>query len=230
MHKYIALLGASALLTLVASGAVTTAADQKTQDVLAGWTTDFSAEKPELVSSGRNPYFIIEPGYFLVLEGGDVRLVVTVTHQTKTVDGVECRVVEERETKGAKLVEVSNNFFAVSKRTNSVYYFGEDAGGAWISGRQGARFGLMMPGLPLVKARHYQEIAPGAAMDRAEIVSVSETVKTPAGEFKNCLKVEETTPLEPATKEYKYYAPGIGLVQEGSLKLVKYGKAEKAEK
>jgi hypothetical protein len=88
----------------------------------------------------------------------------------------------------------------------------------------------MMPGLPLVKARHYQEIAPGVAMDRAEIVSVSETVKTPAGEFKNCLKVEETTPLEPATKEYKYYAPGIGLVQEGSLKLVKYGKAEKAEK
>ena len=230
MHKYIALLSASALLTLVASGAVTTAADQKTQDVLAGWTTDFSAEKPELVSSGRNPYFILEPGYFLVLEGGDVRLVITVTHQTKKVDGVECRVVEERETEGAKLVEVSNNYFAVSKRTNSVYYFGEDAGGAWLSGRQGARFGLMMPGLPLVKARHYQEIAPGAAMDRAEIVSVSETVKTPAGEFKNCLKVEETTPLEPATKEYKYYAPGIGLVQEGSLKLVKYGKAEKAEK
>lgn len=230
MHKYIALLSASALLTLVASGAVTTAADQKTQDVLAGWTTDFSAEKPELVSSGRNPYFILEPGYFLVLEGGDVRLVITVTHQTKKVDGVECRVVEERETEGAKLVEVSNNYFAVSKRTNSVYYFGEDAGGAWLSGRQGARFGLMMPGLPLVKARHYQEIAPGVAMDRAEIVSVSETVKTPAGEFKNCLKVEETTPLEPGAKEYKYYAPGIGLVQEGSLKLVKYGKAEKAEK
>jgi len=64
-------------------------------------------------------------------------------------------------------------------------------------------------------------------MDRAEIVSLSETVKTPAGEFKNCLKVEETTPLEPATKEYKYYAAGVGLVQDGSLKLVKYGKAEK---
>jgi hypothetical protein len=230
MHKYIAFLGASALLALVASGAITSAPDQKTEDVLAGWTTDFSAEKPDLVSSGRNRYFILEPGYFLVLEGGDVRLVITVKHQTKKVDGVECRVVEERETEGAKLVEVSNNYFAISKRTNSVYYFGEDAGGAWLSGRQGARFGLMMPGLPLVKARHYQEIAPGVAMDRAEIVSVSETVTTPAGEFKNCLKVEETTPLEPGTKEYKYYAPGIGLVQEGSLKLVKYGKAEKAEK
>jgi uncharacterized protein DUF3108 len=63
-------------------------------------------------------------------------------------------------------------------------------------------------------------------MDRAEIVSVSETVQTPAGEFKNCLKVEETTPLEPETKGYKYYAPGVGLIQHGALKLVKYGKAQ----
>jgi len=82
----------------------------------------------------------------------------------------------------------------------------------------------MMPGLPLVGAKHYQEIAPKVALDRAEILSVSETVKTPAGVFKNCLKVVETTPLEPRNKEYKYYAPGIGLVQDGKLKLVKYGK------
>jgi hypothetical protein len=139
------------------------------------------------------------------------------------VDGVECRVVEEKETKGDKVVELSENYFAISKRTNSVYYFGENVGGAWRSGEKGARFGLMMPGLPLVGAKHYQEIAPKAAMDRAEIVSVSETVRTPAGEFKNCLKVEETTPLEPGNKEFKYYAPGVGLVQEGSLKLVRYG-------
>lgn len=62
-----------------------------------------------------------------------------------------------------------------------------------------------------------------------EIVSVTETFKTPAGEFTNCLKMEETTPLEPAEKEYKHYAPGIGLIQDGGLKLVKYGKGEKAK-
>jgi hypothetical protein len=33
--------------------------------------------------------------------------------------------------------------------------------------------------------------------------------------------------LEPGEKEYKYYAAGIGLVREGSLKLVKYGKDPK---
>jgi uncharacterized membrane protein YkoI len=194
-----------------------------------GFTKDFSLEKIELSgvgqlsSVGRNPYFILEPGYYLVLEKGDIQLTITVLDETKKVDGVECRVVVENETKGGKEVEKSKNYFAISKRTNSVFYFGEDVGGAWLSGEKGAKFGLMMPGTPLLKARYYQEVAPGVAMDRAEIVSVTDTVVTPAGTFQNCLKTEETTPLEPKEKEYKYYAPGIGLVQEGELKLVKYG-------
>ena len=204
------------------------------------WTADFSFEKDQLSPAGRNPYFVLEPGYQLVLADDDEQITVTVLAETKQVDGVETRVVEERETKKGKPVEISRNYFAISKRTNSVYYFGEDvdiykAGkvvdhkGAWLAGVKDAKFGLMMPGLALLKARHYQEVAPGVAMDRAEIVSLTETVKTPAGEFKNCLKVEETTPLEPSTKEYKYYSAGIGLVQDGDLKLVKYGKAEQAK-
>lgn len=206
----------------------------------SSWTAEFGIQEGELSATGRNPYFILEPGYQLVFEGGKERLMITVLDETKTVAGVETRVVEERETKDGKLVEVSRNFFAISKRTNSVFYFGEEVDifkdgkvvgreGAWLAGEKGARFGLMMPGQVLLKARYYQEIAPKVAMDRAEIVSMSATVKAPAGEFKNCLKVEETTPLEPGTKEYKYYAPGIGLVQDGSLKLVKHGKIEKRE-
>lgn len=202
------------------------------------WTKEFFVEKGELASIGRNTFFILEPGYQIILEGGGERMVKTVLEETKMVDGVETRVLEERETKDGKLVEVSRNYYAISKRTSSVYYFGEDVdiykddkvtghGGSWLAGVKGAKFGLMMPGTQILKGRYYQEIAPGSAMDRAEIVSVSETVKTSAGEFKNCLKVEETTPLEPGNIGYKYYAPGIGIVQDGKLKLVKYGKAEK---
>src|SRR4029077_13030559 len=176
-------------------------------DDLEGWSWDFSAEKDALVSRGRNPYFILEPGYQLVLEGGKERLVISVLNETKMVDGVETRIVEERETKDDKLVEVSRNFFAISKRTNNVYYLSEEVDdykdgkivghpGAWLSGEKGARFGLMMPGLPLLKARFYNEVAPKKAMDRAEIVGVGVNFKTPAGDFKNCLKIEETTPLE----------------------------------
>ena len=98
--------------------------------------------------------------------------------------------------------------------------------GAWLSGVNGARFGLFVPGQPTLNARYYQEVAPGAAMDRVEIVSLTATVRTPAGEFKNCLKFMETTPLEPGVTDYKYFAPGIGMVQDGKLKLVKFGTAQ----
>ena len=41
-----------------------------------------------------------------------------------------------------------------------------------------------------------------------------ETLATPAGQFEQVLKVEETTPLEPLVIEYKYYAKGVGVVLE----------------
>lgn len=197
------------------------------------WTADFSSEKPDLGPTGRNPYFILEPGYVLTLEDGDEQLIITVLKETRVIDGVQTRVIEERESKGGHLTEISRNFFAISKRTNSVYYFGEEVDiykndkiekhdGAWLSGINGAKFGLAMPGLPLIKARFYQEIAPGVALDRGEIIGLTETLKVPAGDFKNCLKTEDSSQIE-AAKEFKFYAPGVGLIQEETLKLVKYG-------
>ena len=35
--------------------------------------------------------------------------------------------------------------------------------GAWLAGVNGAKFGLLMPGTPLIGGRHYQEIAPAVA-------------------------------------------------------------------
>jgi hypothetical protein len=205
------------------------------------WTDTFPVEPDELGPTGRNPYFILEPGYFLVLRKGNEELTITVLDETKKVDGVLTRVVEERETKKGKLIEVSRNFFAISKRTSSVYYFGEEVDlyedgkvvsheGAWLSGEKGARFGLMMPGTPLVGGRYYNEIAPEVALDRAEIVSMKETVDTIAGTFKDCLKIEETNPLEPGNKEYKYYARGVGPVNDANAELVKYGTIAKPGK
>jgi hypothetical protein len=199
-----------------------------------GWTDQFHVGGDELRSTGRNPYFVLEPGYQLVLESGRTRLVVTVLPETRVVDGVETRVVEERETEGNVLREVSRNFFAISTRTNSVFYFGEDVDmyergqivsheGTWRAGVAGARYGLMIPGLPLLRARYYQEIAPRVAMDRAEIVALGGTLTTPAGRFTDVLTVEETSALERDAREAKRYAPGVGLIQDGQLKLVRYG-------
>jgi hypothetical protein len=198
------------------------------------WLQSFQVKPADLTTIGENAYFILKPGYQLTLDGKEngnpVRLVVTVLNETKNVGGVETRVVEERETYGGALAEVSRNYFAIEKGTNDVFYFGEDVDvyergkvvnheGAWLHGTNNAKFGLMMPGSPTVGLRYYTEMAPKVAMDRAEIVSLTERLTTPAGTFEKCLKTEETTPLEPKAREFKLYAPGVGLIKDGALDL-----------
>lgn len=198
------------------------------------WQEEFALSSCNMVTTGKNPYFVLEPGFQLVLEGGDTKLQITVLDQTKKVDGVMTRVVEEREWKNGKLHEVSKNYFAMCEQTKDVFYFGEDVDyykddkvvkhdGSWLAGVNGNRAGLIMPGTPKLKMKYYQEIAPGVAMDRAEIVSLTETCTTPAGTFQNCLKVKEGSALEFWAKEYKYHAPGIGLVRDEDLRLIRYG-------
>jgi hypothetical protein len=217
-------------LLFISALAQTKRADDKS------WMSEFQVDKSDLSTTGRNPYFILEPGYSLVLEKGTERLRVTVLDETRMIDGVETRIVEERETRNDQLVEISRNYFSISRRTNDVYYFGEDvdiyeAGrivsheGAWQAGTNGARFGLMMPGSPVMGQKFYQEFAPKVAMDRAEVVSLNGKLKTPAGNFGRVLKIVETTPLEPGAREAKYYAAEVGLLQDGHLKLVKHGKS-----
>ena len=218
--------GATALLAFPACGQVTGKSSQ--------WQEEFDIKSCKLVTTGRSEYFVLEPGFALVLEGGGTRLQIRVLDQTRTIDGVVTRVVEEREWKDGKLYEVSRNYFAMCEQTKDVFYFGEEVDfyeggkvvkhdGSWLAGVNGNRAGLIMPGTPKLKMKYYQEIAPGVAMDRAEIVSLTDTCTTPAGTFQNCLKVKEGSALEFWAKEYKYHAPGIGLVRDEDLQLTKYG-------
>jgi hypothetical protein len=201
------------------------------------WMTSFNLENCDFASTGRNSYFILEPGYQVILEGVEegekLQLVMSVLNETKIINGVETRVVEEKETEGDNLVEVSRNYFAICGPTNNAIYFGEDVDmyedgksisheGAWLSGENGSKAGVIMPGKVEVGLKYYQEIAPGIAEDRAEIVSVNDTLETPAGKFNQVLKTEETNPLKPGEKEFKFYALGIGLIQDEAIKLVKH--------
>lgn len=222
----------SVLVSCVVTATLARAADKE-------FASKFIVAADEWSSTCSNSYFILEPGYTLVLEGKEdgkmTVLTITVLDETLKVDGVETRVVEERETVNGQLVEVSRNYFAASKKSGDVYYFGEDVdtyrdgkltghGGSWRAGANGAKFGLMTPGTPRVGAKYYQELAGDVARDRVEIVSLTEKLETPAGKFTDCLKTEETTPLEPGAKEYKLYAPHVGLAQDGALVLTRYGK------
>jgi len=203
----------------------------------SSWQREFGISQCKLQATGRNPYFVLEPGFQLVLQDDETKLEITVLDRTKQVAGVTTRVVEEREWKNGKLYEVARNYFAICESTKDVFYFGEDVDfyengkivkhdGSWLAGVGENKPGLMMPGTPKVGMKYYQEIAPGVAMDRAEIVSVSETCKTPAGTFAKCLKVKEGSAMNLLVTEYKYYAPGIGLIRDEDLLLVKHGQAK----
>ena len=77
-----------------------------------------------------------------------------------------------------------------------------------------------MPGSFLLGAQYYQEIAPEVAMDRAEHIGMGLTVETPADTYTDCIKILETTPLEKKAQDIKLYAPGEGLIQDGTIKPV----------
>ena len=198
-----------------------------------GWRSKFKVDKKALSDTGRNPYFILVPGHRIHLKGGGETVIITVLDETKVVDGVRTRIVEEREFKGDRLAEVSRNYFAIDKKTKDVYYFGEDVddydasgkivghGGGWLSGVKGASFGLIMPGKVKIGGRYYQEHAPNVAMDRAENVDLKATLKTPFKTFKKCLYIRESSALE-AGLSHKWYAPGIGMIGDDELRLVKF--------
>lgn len=206
------------------------------------FTTDFHLEDCRFSSVGANRYFVLLPGYQLILQGEEgreeVRVEITVLNETEDIilediGRVRTRVVEEREYVDGDLAEVSRNFFAICTDTNSVFYLGEDVDiyedgqivsheGAWRAGENGAKPGLIMPGTFLLGSRYFQEMAPDVAMDRGENVEMGLTVTTPAATFEDSVKVLETTPLDPSARDIKIYAPGVGLIVDGTLELVAY--------
>jgi len=210
-----------------------------------GWRDSFSLEDYTMVSTGKNPFWRLNPGRYVVLgalaPGGGEFVVISVLDETEMIGDVDTRVIEEREYKDGKLKEISRNFFAMAKETGDVFYFGEDVddydngqvlghSGQWRAGTDGARAGLYMPGTPVVGMRYYMEIHPGVAMDRAEIFETDATVETPAGTFKRSLIVTESSPLEEGDESYKRYAPNVGMIFDDGLELYRHGRKFPSER
>jgi hypothetical protein len=200
------------------------------------FTSSFLLENCTFKTRGVNPYFILQPGYRIVLESEEEKVRITVLDETEVVDGVETRVVEEREWEkdGEELIldEVSRNFVAICKETNSVVYFGEDVvdgqgnplPDGWRAGEKGARPGLLMPGTILLGSRYYQEIAPeNSALDKGQIVKMQDECKIGGRDFEDCVTIHDTTDCDPDEKDPKVYAKGVGLVRDEDLEVVRYG-------
>lgn len=180
-----------------------------------------------------NPHFPLVVGTQWTYQGNDggtaVQLVITVLDETQVAASVTTRVLEERETHDGSLVEVSRNFF-VQEPGGAVCYFGEDVDihengvivshdGAWRAGVDNAVPGIFITATPEIGQKFRQEVAPGVAMDRVEIVATGETVTVPYGTFSNTVRFRETTPLESGSST-KIFAQGIGLIVDDVLRLV----------
>lgn len=226
----------SALLILLVAGLMRACAQKPaaTSAPPSVWQEDFQISRRKLESTGVSRYFVLLPGYRAVLSSGVGSLTITVTNDTKVFGGVTARAVEERETRGSDVLERTLDYYAMDPATGDVFYFGEAvdvynaAGlqtghpGAWLAYEHGNRPGLIVPGTPLVGMKYYQELAPGLAMDRAKVISISESVSTTAGDFSDCLLTQESSGIEAGVIEYKTYCPGVGLVQDESYVLANY--------
>ena len=92
--------------------------------------------------------------------------------------------------------------------------------GAWRAGVDGAEPGILMPGTPMLGARYMEEIAPGVALDRAEIVGMGEEITVPFGTFEDTVETVGTSELDPEAADEKAWARGVGNIIDEELELV----------
>jgi hypothetical protein len=175
-----------------------------------------------------HPLFPFKPGTTWIYheqtdEGLEVN-VVTVTDETIEIDDVECTVVHDTVALDGELFEDTLDYFAADEDGN-VWYFGEHTqtledglvvslDGTFTAEVDGAKAGIIMLAKPTLDTTYRQEFLINEAEDVATVVSLNETVTVPFGTFHHCLKTADYTALEPGVIEYKFYAPGIGMVLE----------------
>jgi len=189
-----------------------------------------------------NPYWPLTPGTSYEFESAGEQTKVVVTSERRTVMGVSTVVVSDKVFADGKLSEDTSDWYA-QDRAGNVWYFGEatlsyeddpagDPTGSWEAGVDGAEPGVVMLADPLGGDVYRQEFDAGQAEDLALVRYANGSIEVPAGSYDNVLVTEEWTPLEPDVIELKYYAKGIGVVEErqifGGTELVKLTKVTPA--
>ena len=222
------------LLTVLAATAVSgviAAATRASNAPASGTDYEPVLDPANFVSVIDNPYFPLPVGRTLVYEGikdGQSQVdTVTVTDQTRVIEGITTRMVSDVSTHDGTLLEKTFDFYAQDKQGN-VWYLGEDTtaflangktdtSGSWMAGVHDAEPGIIMEADPQIPDAYRQEFLLGQAEDTAWVVERGGTVTVPYGKLRNTLKTLEATRIEPGSYDLKVYAPGIGIVLEQSL-------------
>lgn len=201
---------------------------------LGGGLTHAASPKPSGFSAKvDNPWFPLRPGstyvYRGVKDGEPSREVLTVAHETATINGIPCTVVHDRLYVRGRLHERTTDWYTQDKVGN-VWYYGEQTAeldknghvmsteGTWKAGQQGAVPGIYMPAHPKVGYAARQEFLEGHAEDHFRILDLHTSIKVPWGKSSQALLTKEWTPLEPGVIDHKYYVRGVGTVLEQTVK------------
>jgi hypothetical protein len=185
-----------------------------------------------------NPYFPVTPGTrsVLVAEGTDEtgqpfteRGVLTPGSIGPTIAGVATSTMTDLAYEDGVLVERTLDYFAQDVAGN-VWYMGEDvinyvydedgnltgtnSDSTWRAGVNGAQPGYQMLATLTPGYSYFQEFAEAdGALDQAMILGFLDVLTVPGGTFRDVLMVFESSTLDPALREVKYYAPGVGLIR-----------------
>ena len=208
---------------------LTTSAAAPTSSRLAPGNPD-----PQLFEHPRgNPFYPLTPGLVTHLSGTDgdehFKQTVRITARTRTIAGVETTVVRDvvRRRDGS-LAEATDDWYAADQDGN-VWYFGEDTAtydenghvesraGSWEAGVDGAVAGIIMPADPRPSRAAYMEFAKGEAEDQAWVVQRLPAVPTPGGRREHIVRTLEWSRLEPQVVSMKFYARGLGIVEEQDI-------------
>ncbi|MEA2476039.1 MAG: hypothetical protein QOC87_238 [Actinomycetota bacterium] len=199
-----------------------------------------------------NAWYPLKPGVVYVYKGRDgnkrSRDVLKPTDRVAKIDGVPCRVVNDKVYLNGVLHERTLDYYTQDAEGN-VWYFAEDTAeldkngnvtstaGTWRTGRNGAEAGIFMQANPQVGDTFQQEFYRGHAEDHYQVLSLKAEVTVPYGHFgQNALRrnvelTKEWSPLEPNVRDHKVYVRGIGTVKEktvrGGRELLKLVKIKK---
>lgn len=175
-----------------------------------------------------NPYFPLLDPRTHAFESAGERFELTNLGPGPTILGVQSTIQRDRAFENGRVVEDTLDYYA-QDTTGNVWYLGEDvtnfhydqngtltgtsSESAWRGGVHDAKPGIIMLADPAVGSSYFQEFSPAdEAVDQAKIFARGITVSTRIGAFANALQTLETSTAEPGVREFKFYAPGIGLV------------------
>jgi hypothetical protein len=175
-----------------------------------------------------NPYLPMFPGTVWIYEGDDNgilrRDVVRILDETRVIEGVTCTEMYQEVYRDGELSETTSHWYAQDREGN-VWVYGENSleyedgqavttEDSWLAGVGGMRPWMVLAGDPQVGDVYLGANPTGR--EEVRVLSVTESAAAAAGQFENCVAVEESDPDDPEDVDMIIYGPGVGMVSEES--------------